>query len=288
MPDIDRILVGVLAVAFSGRNTKVILHRDLSLYGGFWLRITMDGMTPTPHSAAPSESVDTTADPQSAPPSLPGPSDLARRVIHRRNELGLTSDELAKRVGVDPNYFKYFERNADARLSAGTLNLIAFALGTSPIALTGGDIDRAPGRGRAGRHPSLDTLEREHCDAHLAAGGVGRIVYSTERGPVALPVNFEFTEGEIIFSTDEVKGDLLARLPVVGFEIDRVDETFSEGWSVLVSGPARRVVDADELQRVSSLDLEAWAGGDRHAVVKIAPVTVTGRVIVHSPPPDED
>ena len=248
----------------------------------------MDGMTSTPHSAAPSESVDTTADPQSAPSNLPGPSDLARRVIHRRNELGLTSDELAKRVGVDPNYFEYFERNANARLSAGTLNLIAFALDTSPMALTGGDIDRAPGRGRAGRHPSLDTLEREHCDAHLAAGGVGRIVYSTDRGPVALPVNFEFTDGEIIFSTDEAKADRLAQLPSVGFEIDRVDETFSEGWSVLVSGPARRVVDADELQRVSSLDLQAWAGGDRHAVVKIAPVTVTGRVIVHSPPPDED
>ena len=233
----------------------------------------MDGMTSAPHSA---------------PPNLPGPSDLARRVIHRRNELGLTSDELAKRVGVDPNYFKYFERNADARLSAGTLNLIALALGTSPIALTGGDIDQAPGRGRAGRHPSLDTLEREHCDAHLAAGGVGRIVYSSDRGPVAIPVNFEFTEGEIIFSTDEAKADRLAKLPMVGFEIDRVDETFSEGWSVLVSGPARRVVDADELQRVASLDLEAWAGGDRHAVVKVAPVTVTGRVIVHNPLPDED
>ena len=158
----------------------------------------MDGMTSAPHSA---------------PPNLPGPSDLARRVIHRRNELGLTSDELAKRVGVDPNYFKYFERNADARLSAGTLNLIALALGTSPIALTGGDIDQAPGRGRAGRHPSLDTLEREHCDAHLAAGGVGRIVYSSDRGPVAIPVNFEFTEGEIIFSTDEAKADRLAKLP---------------------------------------------------------------------------
>jgi transcriptional regulator with XRE-family HTH domain len=248
----------------------------------------MDVMTSVPDSAAPSESTGTPADPQSSAANLPGPSDLARRVIHRRNQLGLTSDELAKRVGVDPNYLKYFEQNAAARLSAGTLDLIAFALDTSPIALTGGDIDRAPGRGRAGRHPSLDTLEREQCDAHLSAGGVGRMVYSTERGPVALPVNFEFTEGEIIFSTDEAKADVLAQLPVIGFEIDRVDETFSEGWSVLASGPARRVTDPDELQRVSSLDLEAWAGGDRHAVVKIAPVTVTGRVIVHRPPPDED
>jgi nitroimidazol reductase NimA-like FMN-containing flavoprotein (pyridoxamine 5'-phosphate oxidase superfamily) len=208
-------------------------------------------------------------------------------VIQRRNELGFTSDELAQRVGVDPNYFKYFERNADARLSAGTLNLIALALDTTPFVLSGGDIERAPAKGRAGRHPSLDTLARQQCDAHLAAGGVGRVVFSTERGPVALPVNFEFTDEEIIFSTDQAKADLLVKLPVIGFEIDRVDETLSEGWSVLVSGQARQVLDPDELQRVSSLDLEAWAGGDRHAVVKIAPVTVTGRVIVHSSPPDE-
>ncbi len=238
-------------------------------------------MTATPPSKVATEA-------QAPSARLSGPSDVARRVIHRRKELGLTPEELAQRVGVDPTYFKYFEQNADARLSAGTLNLLALALDTTPIALSGGDVDRAPGRGRAGRHPSLDTLEREQCDAHLAAGGVGRIVFATERGPVALPVNFEFTDGNVIFSTDQVKADHLETLPMVGFEIDRVDEAFSEGWSVLVSGPAHRVIDSDELQQLSSLDLEAWAGGDRHALVRITPVTVTGRVIVHTSLPDED
>ena len=247
-------------------------------------------MTPTTHPETPSGPTESTG--SGAPPTPtagpPGPGDLARRVVHRRNELGLTTEELAKRVGIDPTYLRYFERNADARLSAGTLNLMALVLGTTPSALTGGDIDRAPGRGRAGSHPSLETLAREHCEAHLASGGVGRIVFSTERGPVALPVNFEFTDGAVIFSTDEAKADLLATQPVVGFEIDRVDEAFSEGWSVLVSGPAHRVVDPDEVLRLSSLDLEAWAGGDRHTLVKLTLVTVTGRVIVHNPVPDED
>ena len=162
------------------QTTKVSLHQDLSPYGVARPPLTMNVMTATPHSEA-------VPDPSTPSAESPGPSDLARRVIHRRNELGLTSEELAKRVGVDPTYFKYFERNADARLSAGTLNLIALALGTTPIALAGGDVDRAPGRGRAGRHPSLDTLEREHCEAHLAAGGVGRIVFSAERGPWRFP-----------------------------------------------------------------------------------------------------
>jgi transcriptional regulator with XRE-family HTH domain len=234
-------------------------------------------MTSTPHIEETSGSTTDT-----------GPSDLARRVIHRRKELGLSGEELAQRVGMDPNYLNYFEGNASARLSAGTLNLIALVLDTTPIALAGGDVDRPPGRGRGRRHPTLEILTREQCDAHISAGGIGRAVFSTERGPVALPVNFEFTAGEIVLSTDLAKAGLLEAQPVVGFEIDRIDETLSEGWSVLISGPAHRVDDPDEVLRLSSLDLEAWAGGDRHELVKITPFTVTGRVIVHNPIPDED
>ena len=140
----------LLAVPSAAERPRSSLHRDLSLYGRSRPRITMNGMTSTPHSAAPSESAGTTADPQSTSANLPGPSDLARRVIHRRNELGLTSDELAKRVGVDPNYFKYFERNADARLSAGTLNLIAARPGHEPDRSGRGRHRPGTGKGQSG------------------------------------------------------------------------------------------------------------------------------------------
>lgn len=238
-------------------------------------------MTPRIPAAVPPGSDIPDPSPETPIAGSSNPGDLARRVAHRRRELGLTTEELARRAGIDPTYLKYFERSADARLSAGSLNLVALALDTTPSALAGSDVDRALGRGKAGRHPSLETLAREQCDAHLATGGVGRIVFSTGRGPVALPVNFEFTDGEVVLSTDVAKADLLEIQPVVGFEIDRVDEALSEGWSVLVSGPARLVDDPDEVVRLSSLDLEAWAGGERHALVKITPATVTGRVIVH-------
>jgi hypothetical protein len=221
-------------------------------------------------------------------PSATGPGDLARRIVHRQNELGISTEELAQRAGIDPTYLNYFEKSADARLSAGTLNLIALVLDTSPLALQGADFERPMARGRAGRHPALEDLTEEHCEAHLAAGGVGRVIYSTERGPVALPVNFEFTDGDIVLSTDLAKADHLEQQAVVGFEIDRVDEAMSEGWSVLVSGSARRVDDPEELVHLASLDLEPWAGGARHALVKITPVTVTGRVIVHQAMLDED
>jgi len=226
------------------------------------------------------------SDPSTAPePPLAG--DLARRVAHRRSELVLSVEALAAQAGIDPGYLQYFETNPQATLSAGTLQLIALALHTTPIALLGGEVDRPPGHGRAGRHPQLDALTTEQCEIHLAVGGVGRIVYNSGRGPVALPVNFEFTEGEVVFSTDEAKAAAIEARNVVGFEVDRVDEAMSEGWSVIVTGQARRITDPQEHQRLASLDLEAWAGGDRHALVAIRPEEITGRVIIHEPVADQ-
>jgi hypothetical protein len=219
-------------------------------------------------------------------PCLAG--DLARRITHRRTELGISVEDLAGRAGVDPVYLHYFEANPQATLSAGTLQLMALALKTTPLALLGGDVDRPPGHGRAGRHPVLDVLTRQQCEAHLAVGGVGRIVYSASRGPVALPVNFEFTEGEIVFSTNESKAAAIATQAVVGFEVDRVDESLSEGWSVLISGRGRPIEDPDECARLSSLDLEAWAGGSRHSLVAVRPDEITGRVIIHASEVEQD
>ena len=199
----------------------------------------------------------------------------------------MSIEALASRAGIDPVYLAYFERNPSASLSAGALQLIALALDTTPVALMGGDVDRPLGHGRAGRHPMLEELTKEQCDAHLAVGGVGRVVFLSERGPVALPVNFEFTEGHIIFSTDESKAATI-EMQLVGFEIDRIDEAMSEGWSVLITGRAHRVRDPEERQRLGSLDLEAWAGGDRHSLVGIKPEELTGRVIIHQSTLDQD
>jgi hypothetical protein len=105
---------------------------------------------------------------------------------------------------------------------------------------------------------------------------------------VALPVNYEFTEGQVVFSTDDGKAYVLAAEKVISFEIDRVDDVLSEGWSVLVTGPCRRVDEPDEKKRLSSLGFAPWAGGDRHALMAITPELITGRVIVHASPPELD
>ena len=210
--------------------------------------------------------------------------DLARRIALRRRDLGMSVEELARSASVEPAYLRYFEEHADARLSVGTLSLIADALETSPVALLGGDIDRPLGRGRAVKGSVLKPLTPTQCRAYLEAGGVGRVLFAADRGPVALPVNYRFSGGAVIFKTTVVNASKLEGQEIVGFEIDRIDSSMREGWSVMVSGLARRVDAPEELLEYDQLELEAWAGGGREVVVVLKPTEVTGRIIIRDTP----
>jgi transcriptional regulator with XRE-family HTH domain len=204
--------------------------------------------------------------------------DLARRVTHRRTELGLSINKLADRAGIDAGYLAYFEKSTDTALSGAALLRVAVALDTTPFALEGGQVDRAPGIGRAGPKPILETLTTEQCEDHLSAGGIGRIVVSTGTGPAAFPVNFVFTGGAIVFRTSDGMTDSLAGL--VAFEVDHIDEAMSEGWSVLARGHARLIEDPAERLALAYLEIEPWAGGARLNLVSIFPDELSGRVIV--------
>jgi transcriptional regulator with XRE-family HTH domain len=206
--------------------------------------------------------------------------DLPRRVAHRRQELGLTQREVAQRAGMDPGYLDYLEHSPAVALPRGSLLRLAGALDTTVDYLRGGEVDRPPGRGRAGRHPHLDTLSEEECEAHLAGGGVGRFVFLAEQGPIALPVNFRLVDGDVVFRT-RVEGALAAAAgTTVGFEVDRIDPAMSEGWSVLITGRARLIDEPAELKEIIGLgDIEPWPGGRREALMRIETAAISGRRI---------
>jgi len=213
-----------------------------------------------------------------------GGGDLSRRVAQRRAELGLSLEELGRDAGIDPGYLNYLEHHAEAHLSGGSLVLLSMALQTTPQALLGGHRAMGDEQYVSGPHPELDPLSAEQCDVHLGMGKFGRLVYGAGRGPVAIPVNYEYTDGQIIISTDPEKATWLEGLRIVGFEVDRVDARLSEGWSVLVTGEVRIVSDPDEIQRLSSLELASWGDRGEHTLIAITPTQITGRVIVHRAP----
>jgi hypothetical protein len=213
--------------------------------------------------------------------------DLARRISQRRHELGLSSDELAQRCGVDPTFLEYFERHSDVQLGTGTLRAIAHVLQISPAALLGGIRGRPLGSADAVAGAILEPLSQAQCQAHLGAGGVGRVIFNALRGPVALPVNYRYAKGEVLFNTTVNASKELETEPKVGFEIDRIDDVFSEAWSVIVTGSARRLDHPDQLVEHALHGVAPWAGGHRGAVVAITAEEVTGRVIVHDATGDE-
>lgn len=208
----------------------------------------------------------------------PHTSDLSRRIAERRRELGLSCEEVARRAGIDPTYLDYVERSTDAEVGSGALMELAKALETTPSSLAGGDVDRPPGRGRAGPRPVVGTLTRAQCEDHLRPGGVGHVVFVAERGPVVLPVNYRLDGDRVVFRTAASTSIGKAVGSLVGFEVDHIDEATSEGWSVLVTGRARRA-EAGEHARLVRLGIEPWAGGYRDTFICIEIDEISGRTI---------
>ncbi|KOU36264.1 pyridoxamine 5'-phosphate oxidase family protein [Streptomyces sp. WM6378] len=213
------------------------------------------------------------------PRRVPNPGDVGRRIAAERERQGLTRAETARRAGMAPDYLTYLEeRPADPSVAA--LIKLADALGTSVAALRGGGIDLPPGQGRALLHPRLRDLGPDECRARLSTHGVGRVAVSTPDGPAVIPVNYEVVDDAIAFRTAPGSAPAAAVGSEVAFEVDHVDEAMSQGWSVLVVGPARVVTEPDEVRRLADrAHTTPWAGSGREMWVSIRPTRITGRRI---------
>jgi len=212
-------------------------------------------------------------------PSPPDPGDLSRRVAQRRAELRLTRAQVAQRAGMSVRYLEYLE-NFPSIPRPAMMRKLAAALRTTPAALLGGGAEVPPGHGGLGVHPVVTKLFPAQCRRLIAPGGVGRIAFSTAVCPVVLPVNFAVVAGTIVFRTGAgtvigAHGD-----DKVAFEVDHIDEALGQGWSVLVRGPAHRILQPGELRRVrEAVGVVPWPGGERETYVRIVPYEISGRRI---------
>jgi uncharacterized protein len=124
----------------------------------------------------------------------------------------------------------------------------------------------------------LEVLDRDQCLALLASATLGRVGVSTGALPTVLPVNFLFHEGRILIRSGRgTKLDAALRDTVVAFEVDDFDPLDHSGWSVVVTGIATAVTDAEELAAVDALPLPRWAPGGNGHVVAISTELVSGR-----------
>ena len=117
----------------------------------------------------------------------PGAGDVGRRVAQRRRDLGLSRQELAQRARMAESYVEYVEEHA-AHVPSITVSRLASALDTNVDALSG-VVEVPPGQRGSAEEATLVALNERESRRLLAAGGIGRFVFTTRRGPVARAVS---------------------------------------------------------------------------------------------------
>ena len=206
--------------------------------------------------------------------------DLGRRIAEYRDRAGLSRAEAAEKAGMAPTYLEYLETDPMPNPGQAALARLAAALGTTDAALGGAGLSLPPGQRRAADRPVLEVLSAAECRRYLAAGGVGRFLFTAGRRPVAVPVNYRMLGDDIVFRTgSQATAVAGTQQPWVSFDVDHIDEALSEGWSVLASGQAVLVTARAELDETAALGIAPWAGGERDTYVKIVVRDLTGRRI---------
>lgn len=116
---------------------------------------------------------------------------------------------------------------------------------------------------------------------------VGRVAFAEDGDPdwpTVLPVNYAYQNGQVYFRTFE-GSKLYAALRHlrVAFEVDHVDQSWQEGWSVMVRGTLVLVQDAATRDAIEGA-LTSWATGGDEQLVALSTEEITGRRVIGPTP----
>ena len=127
---------------------------------------------------------------------------------------------------------------------------------------------------------SLIEIPRPECLRLLRGERVGRVAFTDDDGPLAIPVNFRMDDDDVLFRVSPVSRMCLhLNNAKVSFEVDRVDDFHQTGWSVLIRGESSYVESPDLPEHRSDRPVP-WAHGLRPVYVRIRPSRITGRRLI--------
>jgi nitroimidazol reductase NimA-like FMN-containing flavoprotein (pyridoxamine 5'-phosphate oxidase superfamily) len=124
----------------------------------------------------------------------------------------------------------------------------------------------------------LETLDRAECLRLLGAHCFGRIGLSLGALPTVLPVTYKLVGEKVVFRTGI--GQKLAAATsgaVVAFEVDDMDVMSRTGWSVVVTGVAREIVDLTELEEFDKSGIPRWIPDGPARTVALSSELIEGR-----------
>lgn len=129
-------------------------------------------------------------------------------------------------------------------------------------------------------------LSPQECRRLLRLPEVGRVAFEHHGRIVVLPVTYGTDDdGAIVFRT--ARGLKLHHAAdeqqPVAFEVDVTDADTFSGWSVLVRGRMRPVLDLTEMARLERRGVPRWLGDlAEQRWIRIDPSSISGRRVVAS------
>src|ERR1700756_2999285 len=89
----------------------------------------------------------------------------------------------------------------------------------------------------AGTRSVVDRLDEAECMELLGTARIGRLIYNSRYGPVALPSEYKIHEGSIVFRTyrtlfteEDLRTGIAHAEYHVAVEVDQTDPEAREGW----------------------------------------------------------
>jgi nitroimidazol reductase NimA-like FMN-containing flavoprotein (pyridoxamine 5'-phosphate oxidase superfamily) len=133
----------------------------------------------------------------------------------------------------------------------------------------------------------LEPLSKAECLRLLADGGLGRLVYSSRYGPMALPVVYMIDGESIVLGTwdpalfdEDLRTGIANAEYQVAVEADQIDVEAREGWIVLVRGAAHHLDTEAERAAVIGAGLEPWIDGVPAHFIRVNPTSTWGNRVL--------
>ena len=125
----------------------------------------------------------------------------------------------------------------------------------------------------------IEALPESECWEQLSGQSVGRFVFSDEKGPGAIPVNYAVADKRVVFRVSRASHLRDVLNSSVAFEVADLHPDEGTGWSVLARGRAIEVPVGDVPGLVKSMPRipRPVAEGVHNVWIALAVEEVTGR-----------
>ena len=130
----------------------------------------------------------------------------------------------------------------------------------------------------------VEQLDEAACLELLSTGRIGRLIYNSRYGPIALPSEYKVRDGSIVFRTylvtfteEDLRTGIAHAEYQVAFEADQTDPEAREGWLVLVLGTAHHIDTEAERASITDIGLKSWVEGEPEHFIRVDPIRVAGQ-----------